>query len=101
MILAIQEAYYLHARNPSDAQTLLALASEIGLDAARFARDLDAAATHAELARQIDMTRRLGVQGFPSLVLKRDGQQRLLRIEYSDSSVILDQLALADAGAPA
>ena len=33
MISAIQHAYYLQARNPSNADTLIALAAEIGLDA--------------------------------------------------------------------
>jgi putative protein-disulfide isomerase len=30
MILAIQQAYYLEARNPADSHTLIELASEIG-----------------------------------------------------------------------
>jgi len=32
MILAIQVAYYLHARNPSDDQTLVELAAALGLE---------------------------------------------------------------------
>lgn len=38
MIHAIQKAYYLQARNPSERETLIELAAELGLDPGRFAR---------------------------------------------------------------
>ncbi|RME33176.1 MAG: DsbA family protein, partial [Gammaproteobacteria bacterium] len=41
MIRAIQEAYYLQARNPSEREVLIELAGEIGLDPHRFALDLE------------------------------------------------------------
>ena len=44
MILAIQRAYYLEARNPSEEETLAELAEAIGLDGDEFVRDLNAAA---------------------------------------------------------
>ena len=37
---AVQQAYYLEARNPSQTATLIALAGEIGLDSAQFQKDL-------------------------------------------------------------
>ncbi|MEH6582582.1 MAG: DsbA family protein, partial [Halioglobus sp.] len=40
MIDAIQQAYYLRAMNPSDNSTLIALASELGLDVTQFSEDL-------------------------------------------------------------
>ena len=40
MFAALQRAYYAEARNPSDADTHLALAGELGLDLARFSTDL-------------------------------------------------------------
>ena len=39
MTLAIQEAYYLEARNPSDYETLINLAEEIGADKNKFSKD--------------------------------------------------------------
>ena len=38
---AVQQAYYLEARNPSETATLIDLASEIGLDKVQFQQDLD------------------------------------------------------------
>ena len=92
MILAIQQAYYLQARNPSDAEVLIAIAREIGLDADRFAVDLSAAETHARLLQELAFGRTIGVQGFPSLVLKHAGSYRVLSYDYNDPEVVLAQL---------
>jgi putative protein-disulfide isomerase len=92
MILAIQEAYYLQARNPSDDDTLVALAAELGLDSERFGDDLDSPDTRAEFRRQIGLARALGVQGFPALVLVRDDGVQPLRLSYDDPEVVLRQL---------
>ena len=47
MIEAIQTAYYLKARNPSDRTTLIELAQDLGLDVEQFAHDLDHPNTQA------------------------------------------------------
>lgn len=92
MIFAIQQAYYLQARNPSDAEVLIALAGEIGLDTTRFTVDLDAAQTHAQLLEEIAFGRAIGVQGFPSLVLASTGGYSVLDFDYNDPQVVLEQL---------
>lgn len=93
MILAIQQAYYLQARNPSDSEVLIALAKEIGLEKEQFAVDLRAAQTHTQLLQEIAFGRSIGVQGFPSIVLHSAGGCRLLNYDYNDPRVVLDQLA--------
>lgn len=74
MILAIQRAYYLEARNPSDEDTLLALAGEIGLPEAPFRERLQAMETQRQLETEIETARRLGVSGFPALILQTGEQ---------------------------
>ena len=83
MTLAIQRAYYLQARNPSDNTTLIELAAEIGLDARAFARDLDAPATQAALDQQIADSRALGVSSFPSLVLETGDGRWPIAVDYN------------------
>jgi putative protein-disulfide isomerase len=95
MILKIQTAYYLEARNPSDDATLVELASEIGLDAARFAADLNADATREALRAQIDFGHRLGASGFPSLILEHAGRRTRLRHDYRDADTLLPQITAA------
>ena len=92
MILAIQQAYYLQARNPSDRDTLIELADGLGLDRRRFARDLDSERLQTRLLEEIGQARRLGADGFPSLVLVDGGRTRLLQLDYRDPDVVLAQL---------
>jgi putative protein-disulfide isomerase len=92
MILAIQEAYYLNASNPSDDETLIDLARGLGLDASQFARDLAAPEIQQELLSEIHLIRELGVRGFPSLVLKKNDTCTLLQLDYKDPDAIIRQI---------
>ena len=86
---AIQRAYYTQARNPSDDSTLIELAGEIGLDTAAFAVALTSVATDRQLSAEIALARRLGVDGFPALVLAAGGSGRHVPLDYSDSGPML------------
>ena len=70
MILAIQQAYYLNARNPSDINTLVELASETGLDATAVSAVLSGPDVEALLQAEIGFARRAPINGFPSLLLQ-------------------------------
>jgi len=100
MVHAIQEAYYLEARNPADRQTLVDIAGKLGLDAERFAADLDSAAVNEALHADLLIARRFGIQGFPSLVLE-DGERAFLVSQgYMELNAVIGRLrnALAAAG---
>ncbi len=101
MTRAIQEAYYLGARNPSDRETLVELAREAGLDAERFAADLDSEDVRAEHEREMELVGRLGIRGFPSLVLVGDGWGRQVPASYGEAEAIVEQVfsALSEAAA--
>ncbi len=92
MILAIQRAYYLGAENPSDDEVLIRLAANLGMDPGRFAQDLNGPETRQELACQVAFTRRMGVRGFPCLVLETEHCYRALAHDYNDPSTVLEQL---------
>ncbi|HEY9099513.1 MAG TPA: DsbA family protein [Thiobacillus sp.] len=96
MIAAIQHAYYLNARNPSDDATLIELAKEVGLDAARFTQQLNDPATQHELVRQIAQGQALGARGFPSLIYSNDAGNHFIRHDYLDPGVTLDQIRRLD-----
>jgi putative protein-disulfide isomerase len=89
MILAIQEAYYLQARNPSDLGTLAELASEIGLDADRFRADLRSASTDRALRQEIGRCRALGLSSFPSLALETATGRWPIPVHYTDTRAML------------
>jgi putative protein-disulfide isomerase len=94
MTYAIQRAYYLEARNPSDRETLIELAGEIEADPVAFARDLDADETRQALADEIARARGMGVDSFPALVLDCSGSRWRIPVEYTDSDAILETIGL-------
>ena len=92
MIHAIQRAYFLRAMNPSDTDTHLKLAEELGLDVARFEADLKSEATQAELMRQIQLGKDLDAHGFPSLILEVNGKTQYFHHDYLDADVTLKKI---------
>ena len=93
MILAIQQAYYLHAKNPSDDDTLIHCAKSIGLDTAQFQQDLHAEHTQQQLQQDIQQAQSIGVYSFPNLVLEENGQLKPLAIDYNHTDNMLQQLS--------
>ncbi|MCG6861530.1 MAG: DsbA family protein [Chromatiaceae bacterium] len=94
MTLAIQRSYYLEARNPSDRDTLVELAEEIGADAASFTDALGTSETQAELEAEIEKVRTLGSWRFPSLVLELSGSRWRVPVDYLNAGAMLETIAL-------
>lgn len=92
MILAIQRAYYLDARNPSDDAVLIDLAGGLELDTDRFAIDLNSEQTREKLLGDINFGQQLGAHGFPSLVLRSGAAARLLQLDYNSADNIVRQV---------
>ena len=92
MTLAIQEAYYLEARNPSDYETLINLAEEIGADKNKFSKDVRSIETDKILEEEIQQSKSLDLKSLPSLLFI-DGERKI-RIEpdYLDAQVMLEQI---------
>ncbi|MCG6871466.1 MAG: DsbA family protein [Gammaproteobacteria bacterium] len=99
MILAIQHAYYLEARNPADDETLIELAVELGLEGFRFAQDLNAADTRGALARDFALRDRLGASSFPSLVFENGDRRVPIDLDYTRSDKMLTRIQAARAAA--
>lgn len=92
MILAIQQAYYLEARNPADLETLIELADQIGLNRERFIADIKSTAVNQGLMQEIEFLRGLGVKGFPTLLLEHNGVFTNITSDYKDAQNMLQQI---------
>ncbi len=82
MFDAIQRAYYREARNPSDIETLTAVAGSLSpsLNVERFERDIRSPEIEAELQEGFNLRRSMGVREFPSVVVKHgDAQTDVVR----------------------
>jgi len=93
MISAIQQAYYLQAKNPSEFDVLLVLAEQLNLNKPQFIADMQSETLNQQLMEQIEFARSLPIQGFPSLVFSQEGHQQALPLDYLDAQVTLEHLA--------
>ena len=94
MTYEIQQAYYLHAKNPSDNETLIALAREIDLDTNLFIEDLVSGDTNEELFQELNTARSLQLNSFPGFLLT-DGKRRLhINPDYTQADTILEKIKL-------
>jgi putative protein-disulfide isomerase len=92
MINAIQNAYYLRAMNPSDLDTLEQLADELGLDVQKFQADIHSDEIESMLMEQVALARNSPIDGFPSLVLEKDGQQVPIIRDYKDHEPSIEHI---------
>ncbi len=89
MTLAIQQAYYLRAMNPSEEDTLLQLADEMGLNFDIFMADLDSDAIQTELLEAIAFARSIGGNNFPSWFLKQGDVYTHIPVDYESAHTTL------------
>ncbi len=92
MIVAIQQAYYLDAKNPSDLSVLIDLAEGLNLDLESFKTGISSEKLNANLLEEIDFARSLPIQGFPSLVLEKDGHFHSVGLNYKDAQASLEHI---------
>jgi putative protein-disulfide isomerase len=92
MTARIQQAYYLEAKNPSDNSVLVDLAADIGLDVDRFSERLESDDLQQQLLVEIESTRAMGINSFPSLAVHRDGILRHIGLSYTDPDAMLSQI---------
>ncbi|QYJ81699.1 DsbA family protein [Shewanella aegiceratis] len=92
MLTAIQEAYYLQARNPSDNDVLIDLASNLGLDMAKFGAVLLDEKTQQALLAEIQFARSIGGSSFPSLFAQSPAGITPISIDYQDADTCIEQI---------
>ena len=94
MTLAIQKAYYLQARNPSDYETLIELAGEIGADKTKFSKDVASSEVDKILKEEIQQSKSLELKSLPSLVFVNGEKKIKIEPDYLDAEVMLDKIEL-------
>jgi len=92
MLEAIQEAYYLNAKNPSDNDILVQLAQSLGIDNDEFKQKLTSDNINNNLLAEINLIQKMPIQGFPSLVLLKNEQYYQIEIDYRDFKTTLETI---------
>lgn len=92
MTSGIQQAYYLHAKNPSDLDTLTDVAVQIGLNSTDFKALMDSEQIHDLLDAELTQGRNMGLNSFPSLALQIDNELHAITLDYNSSQNMLHQI---------
>ncbi|MCC2521819.1 DsbA family protein [Vibrio coralliilyticus] len=92
MLRAIQHAYYLQARNPSDSEVLIAIAAEIGLDEAQFLQDFQSEALNQQFMEELGFARSIGGNSFPSLFVETANGVVELPVDYESAQDTIEQI---------
>jgi len=95
MTLAIQEAYYLEAKNPSDIETLSHCAENIGLNPSEFQKAMQHTKDQGLLEKEIHSSRSLGLNSFPSLAVLKGDKLTHIQIDYKDPMTMLNNIKAA------
>ena len=96
MILEIQKAYYLNAKNPSNEDTLTECAQNIGLNPSEFRDSLHSNHVQQTLEENIHLYHKLaqatGVSGFPSLVISKGETLQGIGLDYLNANTMYEQI---------
>ena len=92
MIDAIQYAYYLKAQNPSEKIVLFNLAENVGLNVQVFKQDLNSTKVNNYLKKEIEFSRMMPINGFPSLVLSKNNSLTQININYLNANFTINQI---------
>jgi len=92
MINAIQTAYYLNAKNPSNLDTLYQLADEVNFNKNQFIKDINSEKVETILKKQIKLSRDIGADSFPSLYLLKNNNYHPIALDYNDANITINHI---------
>lgn len=92
MTKAIQKAYYQQARNPSNDETLIEIASELGLNIKKFTQDFASTEVAQMLNNEVTQCREMFIESYPSLVLENKKCSNVINIDYNSYEVMFEKI---------
>jgi putative protein-disulfide isomerase len=92
MIDEIQYAYYLKAQNPSEVSVLSSIANKVGLNVETFKKDLNSPKVIKSLNTEIEFSRMMPINGFPSLVISKNNELTQIKLSYLDVNLTINQI---------
>ena len=93
--VAVQRKFYVEGQDPAQADYYREPCAHAGLPFDAFRDAFASASARQDVAGDFALSRRLGVRGFPSLLLEERGQVTVLAVGAMDAGVILARLRQA------
>lgn len=81
---AIEHAYYLQARNPSDLDTLADCADAVGMQADSFIASMEEIKASGRLEAEIREARQIGLNSFPSFAVVAEDRIVHINLDYQN-----------------
>ena len=92
MTEAIEHAYYLEAKNPSDVVTLVDCAEKIGIEQANFIAAMKEIKSSGRLEQEISEARQLGLNSFPSFAVVSGDRIIHINIDYQNPQAMAAEI---------
>lgn len=83
-----QEAFYFHNKEMHKVETYAEIAETLGLDKEKFTELFHSDQYKAAVKKDFERAAALGVQGFPTMLFIKDGQQHVLSRGYTQQAKI-------------
>jgi len=90
MFLAIQDAFYRDNRDPVQPEVLSSIARESGLMEGDFLSRFGSEEMQTTTRAHFEASRRMGIQGFPTVLIEGNGQVGLLAHGYSRAEAMIE-----------
>ncbi|MCB5162517.1 DsbA family protein [Marinomonas algarum] len=95
MYHAIQKAYYLNAQNPSNLDTLMDCANQIGINTEGFTKAMQHVKDKQLIEQEIQQARQLGLNSFPSLAVLVGDKLTPIPLDYHETTSMLHAIKKA------
>lgn len=87
-LVELQKSFYADGNIPTDVGTFMTAAEKIGLDSHKFREVYERIETDDALKQGFSFTRNLGINSYPTVLLRMDEKYHLLSIGYSPYNVL-------------
>lgn len=89
---AVQTLFYVDNRNTGDVSAYLDLAQQFELDTADFKTRFESEEVRYETAQDFQLASEMGVRGFPSVVIRHNGQLFMVANGYMTSTDLIKRI---------
>jgi putative protein-disulfide isomerase len=89
---AAQESFYFYNNMPGDEETYIHIAHTLGFDVEAFGTMYRSKESKAAIYNEFELSQKMGVTGFPSLVAKIDGKLYLVTNGYQKADKLITLL---------
>ncbi len=85
----VQKAFYYENKQTTEVDTYLTIAKKLGMDVKEFEKRFNSEAAKVETIKDFEYGGSLGVNSFPTLILKKGEEYHLVSRGYTESEAIL------------